>query len=80
MVQDTDGQPTRIPPNEFAVAVVSPSDRRCLNPVVQRGRVPGMFFFAVPDAFLSEAGDYTVGLTAPGHRVLPQVKKIHVVH
>jgi len=79
MVQDTEGQPSAIPARDFAVAVVSPDDRRCLNPEVLPGTVPGMFLFQIPHRFLTEDGDYTVGMSAPTHRVLPVVRKLHVV-
>ena len=79
MVQDTEGQPSAIPADEFVVGVVSPDDRRCLNPVVWPGTVKGMFLFQIPDAFLTEDGDYTVSMSAPKHRVLPVVRKLHVV-
>lgn len=80
MVQGHHGKPLPVPPEDFRVAVVSPDDKRCLNPVVRKGRVPGMFLFAIPETFLTTAGDYTVGITAPQHRISPMVRKVHVVH
>ena len=79
MVQDATGQPSAIPASDFAVAVVDPKDTRCLNPAVVPGAHPGMFLFSVPESFLVDEGDYTVGLAAPGHRVSSVMRKFHVV-
>lgn len=80
MAQGRQGQPLDVRPEDFRVAVVTPDGTSCRSPVVRKGRVPGMFLFAIPDAFLTQAGDYTVGITVPRHRVAPVVRKFHVVH
>jgi hypothetical protein len=80
MAQGRQGQPLDIPPEDFRVAVVTPDGTHCRSPVVQKGRIPGMFLFAIAADFLAQAGDYTVGILAPRHKILPVVRKFHVVH